>query len=117
MCVLDTYRQSEIYVARGESGALKYYRFASRARVCIFMRGPTDEDGNTERETKWRKGERERSVMKRREERIKKRLTGLKKNSGEKKGARLGVVEIEMEKHGGVGTVIPESGIKKNLVV
>lgn len=60
MCVLDTYRQSEIYVARGESGALKYYRFASQARVCIFMRGPADEDGNTERETKWRKGERER---------------------------------------------------------
>lgn len=24
------------------------------------MRGPADEDGNTERETKWRKGERER---------------------------------------------------------
>lgn len=62
MCVLDTYRQSEIYVARGESGALKYYRFASRARVCIFMRGPADEDGNTERETKWRKGEREREA-------------------------------------------------------
>ena len=45
-------------------------------RVCIFMRGPGDEDGKTETE---REKERERrsgegSVMKRREERIKKNL-------------------------------------------
>ena len=33
VCVLDTYRQSEIYVAQGESGALKYYRFASRLHI------------------------------------------------------------------------------------
>lgn len=73
MCVLDTYRQSEIYVARGERGALKYYRFASRARVCIFMRGPADEDGKPETKEKERERKRKkkwrRSVMKRSERR------------------------------------------------
>lgn len=37
--------------------------------------------------------------MKRREERIKKRLTGLRRNTGGEGGC-----EIEMEKHGGVET-------------
>lgn len=65
------------------------------------MRGPGDEDGKTETE---REKERERrsgegSVMKRREERIKKRLTGLRRNTGGEGGC-----EIEMEKHGGVET-------------
>lgn len=97
LCVLDTYRQSEIYVARGESGALKYYRFASRLHIHAWA--SEDEDGKTEieRERERSGGTKGRSVMKRREERIKKSLTGLKKNTGR----RVRVVEIEMEKHGG----------------
>lgn len=57
LCVLDTYRQSEIYVARGESGALKYYRFASRLHIHAWA--SEDEDGKTEieREREERRGE------------------------------------------------------------
>lgn len=55
LCVLDTYRQSEIYVARGESGALKYYRFASRLHIHAWA--SEDEDGKIEREREERRGE------------------------------------------------------------
>lgn len=102
LCVLDTYRQSEIYVARGESGALKYYRFASRLHIHAWA--SEDEDGKTEIERE-REREKWRNEGEKRDEKAggedKEELDGVEEKYGEK-GARGGNRNGETWRVGGM---------------
>lgn len=114
VCVLDTYRQSEIYVAQGESGALKYYRFASRLHIHAWAGRRGWKNWNRERER-----EREKEWRGKRDEKArgedKEEVDGVEEKYRGRRRVRNR--NGETWRGGNVETVIPESGIKKNLVV